>query len=116
MNTGPRRSQKNPRLPARVPFGLRWSDRLAALVPPRSSVLPPGAGNKAEKAIQPKKRANNAEERYVREAGAVDRNLDAAAIARHDNGDAAAIPTLEQTQHRLQNEPDAGPARDVRAV
>ena len=36
-----------------------------ALRPPRSSVVPPGAGNKAEKAVQPKdERAKKVEERY----------------------------------------------------
>jgi hypothetical protein len=71
---------------------------LAALVPPSSSVLPPGAGNKAEKAIQPKKdRAKKPEKRYVDES-VVDRNVHAPAVRRHDDGDSAAIPTVEQTQ------------------
>ena len=58
---------KDPRLPARVPsvFGGSW--RLA-LVPPRSSVLPPGAGNEPKKPIKARKRAKKREERYVGEA------------------------------------------------
>jgi len=75
------------------------SGALAALRPPRSSVLPPRAGNKANKAIQPKKdRANKLEERYIDEPGVLDRYGHPATISRHGDGDAAAIPTVEQTQ------------------
>src|SRR5262245_48999610 len=41
---------KDPRLPARV-LGVRWSWRLAALVP--RPTVPPGAGNEAKKAVKP---------------------------------------------------------------
>ena len=70
------------------------------LVPPRPSVLPPGAGNEeAEKAVETgKKRAKKTEERYVLKTRVVHRNLDTPAIARHDDGDMAAIPAIEQTQ------------------
>ena len=62
-------ANKKPSPPGEGPFGLSVVRRLAP-VPPRSSVLPPGAGNKAEKAVQPKEeRAKKAEERYVVEAG-----------------------------------------------
>jgi len=90
---------KNPRLPARVPsvFG----GGALASVPPRSSVLPPGAGNKAEKAVQPKKeRAKNPDERYVVEAG-VHRHGHAAAVTRHDDGNVAAVTTIEHAQSGL---------------
>jgi hypothetical protein len=75
-----------------------------APVPPRSSVLPPGAGNEeAEKAVKTgKERAKKTEQRYVVETGAVHRNLDVPAVARHDDGDSAAVLAVEQTQHGLQ--------------
>ena len=63
---------KDPRLPARVPSVFGGSGALA-LVPPRSSVLPPGAGNEAKKAIKPRKRAKKREEGYVDETGGLDR-------------------------------------------
>jgi hypothetical protein len=87
-----------------------------APVPPRSSVLPPGAGNEeAKKAIETgKKRAKKTEERYVVETGAVQRNLDVPAIARHDDGDTTAILAIEQTQCGLRKV--AWPTRAVRAV
>ena len=112
---------KKPPPPGEGPFGLRWSRRLAA-VPPSSSVLPPGAGNKAEKAIQPKKeRAKNAEERYVTETGVVHGHLDAAAVAGDSDGDSAAVLTIEQTQCGLRvKRPTTDPtrlcARSLRAV
>ena len=66
--------------------------------PPRSSVLPPGAGNKAEKAVQPnEKRADEAKERYVDQATGRGRHVHAATIRRHDDGDWAAIPSVAQT-------------------
>ena len=84
-----------------------------APVPPRSSVLPPGAGNEeAKKAVETgKKRAKKTEKRYVIETGAVQGNLDLPAIARDGDGDTAAIPVLEQTQHGLQNRRPSRPGR-----
>jgi hypothetical protein len=106
---------KDPRHPARVPsvFGSSW--RLAP-VPPRSSVLPPGAGNEeAEKAIKTgKERAKKTEERYVVETGAVQGDLDAPTIARHDNRDVTSILAIEQTQRGLHN--ITQPTRAVGAV
>ena len=73
--------------------------RRLAPVPPSSSVLPPGAGNKPEKAIQPKEeRAKKTGERYVDQPGAVDRHVHAAAIRRDNDGDAATISSVELTQ------------------
>ena len=92
---------KNPRLPARVPsvFGVR---ALAALVPPQSVGLPPGAGNKAEKAIQPKdQEPENADRGYVDQTCVRHGNPDAAAIARDDDGDMAAIRFVEDAQRDL---------------
>jgi hypothetical protein len=89
---------------------------LAAPVPPSSSVLPPGAGNKAEKAIQPKKkRAENLEQRRDDEAVSHG-ELDAAAIARHGDGDSATVPTLELTQCDLLDRRHPAADRDVGAV
>ncbi len=70
-----------------------------ALVPPRSSVLPPGAGNEeAKKAVKPgKERAKQVEKGYV--LGEVAHgHRDAAAIRRHDDGDGAALAISEEAQ------------------
>src|SRR6185436_18297657 len=46
------RNEKNPRRPGEGPVGLRWFVASVATVPPRPSVLPPGAGNEEpEKAL-----------------------------------------------------------------
>jgi len=86
--------------PARVLKVIGGCFALAALVPPCPSV-PPGAGNKPKKAIKPRKRAKNVEERY---AGRIDRQVHAAAIRRHDDGDLAAISGTEPAQSGLQNQ------------
>jgi hypothetical protein len=74
------------------------ASRLAP-VPPCSSVLPPGAGNEeAEKAVKTdEKRAKEAKERAVVETCVVQGHLDAPTVRRHDDGDMAAIPAIEQT-------------------
>jgi len=92
-------TSKNPRHPARVPLVCGGSSRLAS-VPPCPSVLPPGAGNeKAEKAVKTdQERAKKGEERTVGETRAVQGHLDAPTVRRHDDGDLAAIPAIEQTQ------------------
>jgi len=71
-----------------------------ALVPPRSSVLPPGAGNE-----EPKQAVKAGKERAkkIEQCGAVAVEVTqghghATAIRRHDDGDCAAIPTLEEVQ------------------
>ena len=74
---------------------MSW--RLAP-VPPRPSVLPPGAGNEPKKPIKAQKRAKQREERYVRETLALERHVDAAAIRRDHDGDVAAILPIEPTQ------------------
>jgi hypothetical protein len=88
-----------------------------APVPPRSSVLPPGAGNEeAEKAVKTgKERAKKTEERYVVETGAVQRNLDTPTVARDRDGNVTVIPAIEQTQRGLHKHPTQ-PTRAVRAV
>src|SRR5215204_4777941 len=80
---------KDPRLPGEGPFGLRGPWRLA-LVPPRPSVLPPGAGNEPKKALKPEERAKLRKDRYVG-AGALDRHMDAATVRRDDDGDGAGV-------------------------
>jgi hypothetical protein len=71
-----------------------------ALVPPRPSVLPPGAGNEeAKKALKAgKERAKEIERRYVVGMEVAQGHGDAAPIGRHDDGDAAAAVTLEEVQ------------------
>ena len=68
-----------------------------APVPPRSSVLPPGAGNEeAKKAVKTgEKRAKKTEERYVLKTGAVQRNLDTPTVARDRDGNVTVIPAAE---------------------
>jgi len=91
-------AKQKPSPPGEGPFGSRWSRRLAS-VPPSSSVLPPGAGNKPEKAVQPKEeRAKKSEERYVDQARAFDRHVHATAVRRDHDGDAATISSVELTQ------------------
>ena len=71
----------------------------APLAPIPPSSLPPTAGNEYEYALNAKlKRAKYAEERYVDQAEIVSRNLDTATIRPDGDGDAAAVPTVEQTQ------------------
>ncbi len=72
----------------------------AALVPPRSSVLPPGAGNEeAKKAVKPgKERAKQVEKGYVPGGQVAQGDGHAAAIGRHDDGDGAVVAILEEAQ------------------
>jgi hypothetical protein len=81
--------------------------RRLATVPPRSSVLPPGAGNEEpKKALKPDdERAKKTEERPVRETVIVQGHLDTSTVGRHEDGDVAAVPAIEQTQHGLLNKP-----------
>ena len=69
-----------------------------AAVPPRSSVLPPGAGNEeAKKALKAdKERAKKVEQRYAEGFEVAHGHGDAAPIGRHGDGDCAAMPTPEQ--------------------
>ena len=87
-----------------------------ASVPPRSSVLPPGAGNEeAKKALKAgQERAKKVEEGYALGLEVAQGHVDAASIRRHDDGDAAAVATLEEVQAtRLQL---ARPMTGVRSV
>ncbi len=72
----------------------------AALAPPGSSVLPPGAGNEeAEEALKAgKERAKKIEEGYALGIEIAQGHVDAPAILRHDDGDAAAVAALEEVQ------------------
>ena len=74
--------------------------RLSALVPPRPSVLPPGAGNEESKKVlkADEQRAKKSEERYVGETVGVEGHLHAATVARDDDGDVASIPIPEPAQ------------------
>jgi hypothetical protein len=60
-----------------------------ATVPPRSSVLPPGAGNEeAKKAVKPgKKGAKKVEGGYAARVKVAEGHGQAAAVCRHDDGD-----------------------------
>ena len=87
---------------------------LAALVPPCPSV-PPGAGNKPKKATEPRNGEEDLEEGYVGQAARLDRDVHAAAIRRHDDGDLAAISGFEPAQSALHVLRPQGPC-DVSAV
>ena len=88
-------SNKRPPPPGGGPFGLRWSWRLAP-VPPRPSVLPPGAGNEeADKALKAQEeRAKEVEERIAVAHG----HRHAATVAGDDDGDMAAMQSVEAGQ------------------
>jgi len=107
--------QKTLASPARVPSVFGGLSRLAT-VPPRTSVLPPGAGNEPKKAIKAQERAKKGEEGYVSEPVRVDRHVDAAAVRRDDDGDSAAIPAIELAQVGLQTGHPPERSRAVRAV
>jgi hypothetical protein len=110
-----RRTNKRPSPPGEGPFGLRWLVALAT-VPPRSSVLPPGAGNELKEPIKAEKRAKQREEGYVGEPGRLDRHMDAAAIRRGDDGDRSAVLAIELAQMSLQRDDPPERSRAVRAV
>jgi hypothetical protein len=87
---------------------------LAALVPPRSSVLPPGAGNQLKKALKAEdERAENALEGEIDQAFVADRHRNASAIRRDHDGDVAAILPVEQAQA---DSPCAGSRDALRAA
>jgi hypothetical protein len=69
-----------------------------AFVPPRSSVLPPGAGNEEpKKAVKAgRERAQKIEQGYATAVELAHGHGHAAAVHRHDDGDCAAIPTLKE--------------------
>ena len=71
-----------------------------ATVPPRPSVLPPGAGNEEpKKALKAgKERAKKREGGYILGLEIAQGHGDAAAVSRHDDGDAVAAVTLEEIQ------------------
>jgi hypothetical protein len=73
---------------------------LAALVPPRPSVLPPGAGNEeTEEALKAdQERAKKIEERYVGGMEVAQGHGHAAAVGRHDDGNGVAMVTVEHVQ------------------
>jgi hypothetical protein len=107
--------QKTLASPARVPSVFGGLSRLAT-VPPRTSVLSPGAGNEPKKAIKAQERANKGEEVYVAKAVRLDRHVDAAAIARHDDGDRSAVLAIELAQFGLQTGHPPERSRAVSAV
>jgi hypothetical protein len=73
---------------------------LVASVPPRSSVLPPGAGNEeAKEALKAgKERANKVEGGYALGLEVAQGHVHAPSVGRHDDGDAAPTATLEEVQ------------------
>ena len=106
---------KSPRHPARVP-SVAVVRSLLASVPPRSSVLPPGAGNEeAKKALKADDEgAKKTEDRTVRQTCVVQGHLDTPTIRTNRDGDVASIATIEQTQDW--SPAHAQPIRAVRAV
>jgi hypothetical protein len=108
-------TNKNPRHPARVPSVVGGSFALAP-VPPRSSVLPPGAGNEeSKKALKADDEGvEKTEKRTVRQTSVVQGHLDTPTIRPNGDGDVASIATVEQTQGWSPNV--TRPTRVVRAV
>src|SRR5688572_3565703 len=100
---GPRtcRTYKRPSPPGEGPFGCCVVRGALASVPPRPSVLPPGAGNEAEQAIKPQKRAKKREDRYVGQRVRLDGHVDAPTVRRHHDGDHAAFLPIEFAQAGL---------------
>ena len=85
--------------------GSRWFS-VVPVLPPRSSVLLPGAGNQAKKAVQPKKkRAKNRKQYDVDDAGLGQRHIDPATIAGDDDGDVATVLPVDQAHVRLRGDP-----------
>jgi hypothetical protein len=107
--------QKTLAIPARVPSVFGGASLLAT-VPPRSSVLPPGAGNKLKEPIKAEKRAKKRKERYVGQPVRSDRHMDAATIGRHDDGDGTAVLAIELGQCGLRSAISARQGRAVPAV
>lgn len=92
---GPSRRNNKTLAPGEGPFGLRWSVALLAPVPPHSSVLPPGAGNEVQKALNADhERAKKGEKGYL-ERTVLDRDVHAPTIGRHDDGDGAAVRSVQ---------------------
>jgi hypothetical protein len=87
-----------------------------ALVLPRPSVLPPGAGNELKQPIKAQERAKKREGRYVGETARLDRHMDTAAVRRHDDGDLTVILPIELAQAGLRSADAARRGRAVRAV
>ena len=99
--------------------GSRWSSVVFALrapVPPRSSVLPPPDGNEAYKALNAdQERANKGEKGYL-ERIVLDRHVHAASVARHDDGNSAAVRSVQGTHGSRSlraDPPERNQARDV---
>ena len=89
---------KKPPPPGEGPVGSRW---LPAL-PPRSSVLLPGAGNEAKKAIQPKKdRAKKGQQYDVDDSGLGHGHVHAPAVVGDDDRDMATMLAVQQAHVRL---------------
>jgi hypothetical protein len=107
--------QKTLAFPARVPSVFGGASLLAT-VPPRSSVLPPGAGNKLKEPIKAEKRAKKLRERYVGQPVRPDRHVDTATIGRHDDGDGAAVLAIELGQCGLHSAISVRLCRAVSAV
>jgi len=91
--------KKPPPSPARVPSVSVVG--LCSPIPPRSSVLPPGAANEAEKAKR--QRAKKSEERYVDEAGVVHGHGHASTVRRDHDRNGAPILSVEEAQSGLRS-------------
>src|SRR5664279_1643503 len=81
--------------------GSRWFSVVPGL-PPRSSVLLPGAGNQAKKAVQPKEEGAKQGQQYdVDEAGLGHGHVDPPAIAGDNDRDVTTILPVDQAHVRL---------------
>jgi hypothetical protein len=88
------RVMKKPSPPARVLVVA--SVAVLATIP---STPPPGAGNEYEYALNAElDRTKNTEEGYVYKAHVFSRHLDTTTIRPNGDGDAAAVPAIEEAQ------------------
>jgi len=84
--------------------------RLRALFPPRSSVLPPGAGNEeAKKALEAGKKRAKAAEGYRGDVASVDGQVHAAPVTRQCDGNGTAVEPIE-TRQDISGSPRGGSA------
>lgn len=96
------RHQKTPAVPGEGPSVLRGFGSLA--VPLRPSVLPPGAPDEPDEALETE--PERAEEYEEREAAArLDRQVDAAAVGRDHDRDVAPILSAEESHVHLRRQP-----------
>src|ERR1035437_8080833 len=104
--SGPDRTRRRGRCPGheKTPAsrrGSRWFS-VVPVLPPRSSVLLPGAGNEAKEAVRPKeKRAKQREDHDVDEPGLGQGHVNPPTVAGDNDGDMTTVLAVDQAHVRL---------------